>query len=123
MASGLPTCAYSISCKMATLRAVRGLEPDDRSQDLLPLQGQEVEMMARVEHNRWNVEKLLMGFRKPRRAEDCYEHAQFGQELQHDKNLYIHADIRPFDTLTPNAQQLDREISQYIPWLLRMTTL
>ncbi len=116
-------CAYSISCKMATLRAVRGLEPDDRSQDLLPLQGQEVEMMARVEHNRWNVEKLLMGFRKPRRAEDCYEHAQFGQELQHDKNLYIHADIRPFDTLTPNAQQLDREISQYIPWLLRMTTL
>ena len=28
-----------------------------------PLDGQEVETAARVEHNRWNVERLLMGYR------------------------------------------------------------
>ena len=116
-------CAYSISCKLATLRTMRGLEPDDRSQDLQDLSAEEVEMLARVEHNRWNTEKLLMGFRKPKKAEDKYENPSYDRELQNNKELYVHYDIRPFEQLPPDVQQLDYEISQYIPWLLRMTTL
>ncbi|MBO7491663.1 MAG: hypothetical protein J6T59_04400 [Bacteroidales bacterium] len=114
-------CAHNISCKVATLRALRNLEPDDSSQDLRPLNDEEVELMAFVEHNRWNTEKLLMGFRKPKRCEDRYESEQFDQELKRNKDLYIHYDILPFEKLTAASQQLDREIVKYIPWLLQMT--
>ena len=80
-------------------------------------------MLARVEHNRWNTEKLLMGFRKPKKAEDKYENPSYDRKLQNNKELYVHYDIRPFEQLPPDVQQLGYEISQYIPWLLRRTTL
>lgn len=51
---------------------MRGLKLDDNSQDTTPLSEMEVEELARVEHNRWNVEKLLMGYRKPHDNEDAY---------------------------------------------------
>ncbi|MBR4135825.1 MAG: hypothetical protein IKU03_05405 [Bacteroidales bacterium] len=115
-------CAYSISCKLDTLRAMRGMAPDDHTRDLQDLSAEEVEMLARVEHNRWNTEKLLMGFRKPKQAEDKYENPSYDRELQNNKELFVHYDIRPFEQLPSDVRQLDYEISQYIPWLLRMTT-
>ena len=46
---------------------------DDNSMDTKPLSDEEVEVLARLEHNRWNVEKLLMGYRKAHKDEDKYE--------------------------------------------------
>ncbi len=112
--------AYTMQIKLASLRAMRGRPHDDRSLDTSPLEDNETETMARIEHNRWNVEKLLMGFRKPRSNEDKYAHSDYADELANNKLLFIHHDIRPFDELD-DIQELDKELSRYIPWIMKMT--
>jgi hypothetical protein len=112
--------AYTIRTKLATLRAMRGLNLDDTSRDQNYLSETEVEEMARVEHNRWNVEKLLMGYRKPHRDEDKYANPDCAAELKKNKERFIHHDIRPFDQLGI-IKELDYEFSRYIPWIMRMT--
>jgi hypothetical protein len=112
--------AYAIRTKLATLRAMRGLDIDDTSRDCDMLTDDEVEVLAVVEHNRWNVEKLLMGFRKARKEEDKYEHEAFETDLKKNKKLFIHHDIRSFEALD-GIKRLDEEFSRYIPWIMRMT--
>lgn len=114
--------AYNIGTKLATLRAMRGLAPNDTSQDTQPLTEHEVDILARTEHNRWNVEKLLMGYRKPHRDEDKYLEVNkpFKNELKQNKNRFIHHDLRPYEQLE-GVEKLDMEFSRYLPWLLEMT--
>lgn len=112
--------AYTMRTKQRTLRAMRGLDIDDESRDYDTLSDYEVEQLAFVEHNRWNVEKLLMGYRKPRKDEDKYEHSEFADKLKKNKDLFIHHDIRPFDQLN-SIKELDYEFSRYIPWIMKMT--
>ena len=89
--------------------------------------------MAEVEHNRWNVEKLLMGFRKPIPEEDAYhldlsmyEKPEEKKKVFDDfkktnnKKQYIHADIRPFNQLN-EIQEIDKEIIRFIPWFIKMS--
>ena len=112
--------AYTIRTKLATLRAMRHLKLDDQSKDTAMLTDLEVEELAKVEHNRWNVEKLLMGYRKSRKEEDKYEYDEFASKLKNNKKLFIHHDIRPYDKLDIIAE-LDKEFSRYIPWIMKMT--
>lgn len=114
--------AYSLRIKLAMLRSMRGLRMDDDSADTRPLSDEEVKVLARLEHNRWNVEKLLMGFRKAHKDEDKYavEDEDMKMELKKNKDRFIHHDIRPFNQLDA-VQELDREFSRYIPWIVRMT--
>ena len=112
--------AYSIRCKLDSLRAMRGLDKDDHSRDQSPLTPTEIENIAKVEHSRWNVEKLLMGYRKPKPNEDKYNYEQYAKEWKSNKkNFYIHHDIRPFKDLG-DVKQLDYEIAKYIPWIINM---
>lgn len=113
-------CAYSIPYKLASLRAMRGLKLDDESHDQYPLTDNELQQIARVEHNRWNVEELLMGYRKPLPEEDKYNHSQYAKALKENKKLFIHHDIRPFDKLD-DVRMMDYEITRYIPWILKAT--
>ena len=112
--------AYTMRTKQRTLRAMRKLDIDDESRDYDTLSDYEVEIMAKVEHNRWNVEKLLMGYRKPHKDEDKYEYPEFANKLKKNKNLFIHHDIRPYDKLNA-IKELDKEFSRYIPWTMKMT--
>jgi hypothetical protein len=113
--------AYSIRCKLDSLRTFRELDKDDHSSDKQPLSLDEIEFIAAVEHNRWNVEKLLMGYRKAKPSEDKYIHTAYADEWKSNKkNFYIHHDIRPFNSLG-EIQQMDFEIAKYIPWILKMT--
>lgn len=112
--------SYTMRTKQRTLRAMRGLNIDNDSRDYDTLSDYEVEQLAVVEHNRWNVEKLLMGYRKPRKDEDKYEHSEFEGQLSMNKKLFIHHDIRPFDQLN-SIKELDYEFSRYIPWIMKMT--
>lgn len=114
--------SYAIRTKLASLRAMRGLDLNDKSQDMTTLSETEVKEMARVEHNRWNVEKLLMGYRRPHKDEDKYQVTddESPNKLGKNKNLFIHSDIRPFDQLG-DIKELDMEFSRYIPWIMRMT--
>lgn len=114
--------AYNLKIKLTILRSARGLGEDDSSHDIWPISDTEAEMLARIEHNRWNVEKLLMGFRKPRREEDKYteENKPYAKELERNKKRFIHHDIRPFDELN-EVKELDKEFARYIPWIIKMT--
>lgn len=114
--------AYSLRIKLAMLRSMRGLEMDDNSMDTRPLSDEEVNVLAQVEHNRWNVEKLLMGYRKAHKDEDKYavEDEDMKKKLKKNKDRFIHHDIRPFDQLDA-VKELDKEFSRYIPWIMRMT--
>ena len=111
--------AYNFPCKLASLRAMRGLAADDTSHDCDEILQSELDFFGLVEHNRWNVEKLLMGYRKALPEEDKYEHPE-AKMLAKNKKLFIHHDIRPFDELDI-VRELDYEIVKYIPWMLRMT--
>ena len=110
--------AYALETKAANLRAMRELDIDDTSHDQDALTNEEVEVIAKVEHNRWNVEKLLMGYRRCRPDEDSRLHPEFTSDLAKNKQLFIHHDILPFDQLG-DIQELDREFSRYIPWILK----
>lgn len=112
---------YSIPCKLASLRHMRGLKSDDTSHDLDQLTEEEVLELGIAEHNRWNVEKLLMGFRKVKPEEDKYIQKALTKDLvKGNKKLFIHHDIRPFDELD-EVKQLDFEVVKYMPWILKMT--
>ncbi len=114
-------CVYNIPIKLASLRAMRGLQPNDSSHDTDLLSENEIKIMGRVEHNRWNVEKLLMGYRKANDAEDKYCYPDHAKSLKNNKKLYIHHDIRPYDDLDESTKQWDLEIVKYIPWILKIT--
>lgn len=111
----------SFQFKLASLRAMRGLQPDDTSHDTDSLSEAEVAALAHTEHNRWNVEKLLMGYRKAKNTEDKYVHDELkGQGAKGNKKLFIHYDIRPFDELD-NVFKLDEEVVKYMPWIVKLT--
>lgn len=112
--------AYAIKTKQETLRAMRNLKIDDTSHDYDTLSDHEVESLAELEHNRWNVEKLLMGYRKALKHEDKYDHTDHASSLAKNKKLFIHHDIRKYGELG-SIDELDREFSRYIPWIMRMT--
>lgn len=112
--------SYTIRTKLACLRAMRKLDITDTSHDYEPLSVYEVDELAKVEHNRWNVEKLLMGYRKARANEDKFVHPEYEDDLKMNKKLFIHHDIRPYEGLG-DIQKLDCELSRYIPWIMKMT--
>lgn len=112
--------AYTIRTKLAILRSMRELALDDTSHDFQELSDKEVQELAKVEHNRWNVEKLLMGYRKPLKEEDKNVYKEFANNLKKNKNLYIHHDIRQFKELD-DIKILDEEYSRFIPWIMKMT--
>ena len=130
-------CADNIKCKLDTLRVMRGREitPNDILTD------DEVRVVAVMEHNRWNVEKLFMGFRVAKPVEcfydikDTIEHNEvkykgdlmdkfwdnYGNVKDNNKNLFIHSDIRPYDELNTKGKLLNEITAYCIPWILRMT--
>ena len=72
--------AYNIRFRERTLKA-------EGEKDLTHLSAGTLSQMAEVEHNRWNVEKLLMGFRKPMPEEDAYHMDLSLYEKQEDKKI------------------------------------
>lgn len=117
--------AYSFRCKRDSLRAMRNLDKDDASRDMDELSDIEVKHLAVVEHNRWNVEKLLMGYRKARPDEDKYKYPDKDAAKKFKENnrneLFIHHDIRPYDDLD-DVRTYDIEFTRKIPWVLKMTS-
>lgn len=110
--------AYNIPFRVRTFEAM-GIK------NLMQLDQDILERMGIVEHNRWTVEKLLMGFRKPLPHEDSYNLKADSRTINdfkknNNKRHFIHSDIRPYDQLD-SIQEIDKEIVRFIPWLLKMT--
>lgn len=112
--------ANNIPCKLASVRVMRGFEPNDYSHDTENIPEDILQELALVEHNRWTVEKLLLGFRMSHASEDKYAHPEFAKELSANKNLFIHHDIKPYEDLDI-VRNLDYEIVKLIPWIVSMT--
>jgi len=72
--------------------------------------------MARVEHNRWNMEKLLIGYR----ALTAKEESEWSNEKKKEvkKTRFIHHDICPYDDLQCKDQQNDKNIIEALPMVL-----
>ena len=73
---------------------------------------QELDILSKVEHNRWNVERLLSGYRPTNEEEteavlDDIENKKGKKLKKYYKNRWIHYDIRPFDDLRIDDSGLD----------------
>lgn len=113
-------CAYNIRYRIHTIQAMR-----DSKAPIESIKDKETETLGHVEHDRWNVEKLLLGYRKPKDDEDYYSKKNYvnGEKVKEmkdaHKELFIHCDIRPYTELD-EIQEIDREIIRYIPWFIEM---
>lgn len=68
------------------------------------LTANEIDMLSRLEHNRWNVDRLLSGYRPTNEEEsanvfDDIENKRGKKVKKYYKNRGIHYDIRPFEDL------------------------
>ena len=80
-------------------------------------------MLAEIEHNRWNIEELLLGYRPVYKNEDDIIDADKSRKKEY-KNRFIHYDIRPFNELkTDNsgrkANEYDEVIVRSLPLILK----
>ena len=89
-----------------------GLEPTRKSVDALYAEA--LEALSEVEHRRWMLSVLLMGYRAAPKCERA-DRSRF-KELK-DKE-FIHLDIAPFDELVHDTDKKDRLIVQNIPYII-----
>lgn len=77
--------------------------------------------MAIVEHNRWNMEKLLVGYRAPH--VDEYEKMKLDSKYLKamKEGQHVHYDIRPFDELSKSSKQNDRNIVDSLPMIIKFS--
>jgi len=81
-----------------------------------------VEVLAEVEHYRWNMEQLLGGYRPMTEAEAADLRA--GRVSRADlKSRYIHPDLVPYACLSEESRNYDRAIVRSIPNVLQICRL
>ncbi|GMO42379.1 MAG: hypothetical protein Pg6C_03860 [Treponemataceae bacterium] len=104
-------CANYMGVKQRSLGIREGMELD----------AQQIRLAARMEHNRWVAEKLLMGFRAPSPAEAASIAAE--KKREYYKARLIHEDIKSYDALGEDGKQIDVKIydiniSRALPYML-----
>lgn len=94
--------AHSFWCKMRNI----GLNHDAP----ISLDERQIDVLAKVEHNRWNMEQLLLGFR-PTSVEETKEILSASGRGKDDfkKKLMAHLDLRCMDEL----KKVDQEVVEY----------
>lgn len=102
--------AYSIRFKLRSL----GITDYDN----LQLDAGQIDCLAKVEHNRWNVEKLLLGYRKPTSAEWESMHADADLRKEYKKKM-VHPDICPYNELSDESVSYDKCIAAGIPLVVK----
>ena len=89
-----------------------GLEPTRKSVDALD--DGALDALSEVEHRRWMVSVLLMGYSAAPKGERT-DRSRF-KELKNKE--FIHLDIAPFDELVHDTDKKDRLIVQNIPYII-----
>jgi hypothetical protein len=100
---------------------IRSFDLDDKVEKI---DVEQIELMSRVEHNRWNMEKLLMGYRATTPLEKELIAKDLSKKSYFKKTLFAHNDIVPFDELLAdasgtNAQEYDRRIMKSLPLIIK----
>jgi hypothetical protein len=89
------------------------------------LDSKTIELLAEVEHNRWNIEELLLGFR-PTTAEEKKIIGKSSAEKETYKAKFVHNDICPYKKITDtddekikNTKEYDICLSESIPMIIK----
>lgn len=100
---------YNASSILSKLRSIGYDKPMWNA--IKKLTSEEVRILSAVEHNRWNVEELLLGYRPVTAAEQ--EEIEENITLKGDyRNRMIHYDIRSYDALCAKYEALRPKLSQ-----------
>ena len=94
--------------------------------DYLALSADEIAVLTEVEHNRWSVEELILGYRPPTDEEMARVEADITLKRALRKQM-VHYDLRAFDDLRrdatgKNVQVYDQALVQGMPLILRTCT-
>jgi hypothetical protein len=95
---------------------LRSIGLDKESAKSATFSKEQIERMAYTEHCRWNMEKLLMGYRALGENE---RGKGLNLKLLKD-NMFVHHLIKPYADLTEGEKELDRNIITKLPDILRM---
>lgn len=101
--------AYSIGYKLRSI----GI-----SDSYVRLNDDQIALLSEVEHNRWNMEKLLLGFRKPTVEEEERIKSSKEEGNIFKKKRFVHPDIRPYDELKLSSKEYDMCITAGIPLIV-----
>lgn len=101
--------ANSFAVKMRSI----GKNPDALPVPLV-LTDEEVSLLAEVEHNRWNVERLLLGSRpfKDEKEKAEYEQGDAETRTKMKEKDFIHPDITPYSLLNAYSKNIDWQITK-----------
>lgn len=95
----------------------------DNREECYALTKEETDLLTEVEHNRWSVEELILGYRPANEEETAQVLNNTGQKKElRDKK--IHYDLRAFDDLRAdgtgkNVNVYDRALIQAIPLIIK----
>ncbi|MCM1503082.1 MAG: hypothetical protein NC115_10525 [Bacteroidales bacterium] len=113
---------YAANSIPLKLRSV-GIDPDDCKAFQERLSEDDVHILAEVEHNRWNVERLLIGFsamtsKQRNELNDMLadeERREAGKKLNNEKREnFIHKDLAPYSELPDSTKEYDIAIVRNI---------
>lgn len=111
--------AMTIPSKMRSI----GLGEDDWDK-FYDISQQDIEILAQVEHNRWNVEELILGYRPCTDEEQNKIAADIETQKDAFKARKIHYDLRAYNDLRPDktgksAQVYDLCLSSALPLIAK----
>ncbi len=113
--------AMTLNVKMHSL----GHDASDSS-TFYAVSRQEIEILTEVEHNRWNIEELILGYRPVEPDEEKAVEGNIALKKML-RNKKIHYDIRSFadlrnDATGKNVNVYDMALSQGIPLIIKTCT-
>lgn len=83
------------------------------------LNEEQVQLLSEVEHNRWNVEELLLGYRPVTEDEQsAIKQNPALKNLKRDKE-YAHYDIRPYTDLSEASKAYDIALTRHLLLIVR----
>lgn len=97
---------------------LRSIGYDINSGEPLTISDTDKDNLARVEHNRWNMEKLLIGYRALH--EDEWKDLENGKvtKSQLKNEQFVHNCLVPYDKLSKEDKVLDKNIIETLPMIL-----
>ena len=110
---------YSAASIWTKLRSLTGADDVQPTKELIESR---INILAQMEHNRWMVEELLLGYRPVDKQED--QAIDENRELKAvKKQLFIHYDIRPYEGLKTDehgrdVRENDKLIVRNIPIII-----
>lgn len=96
---------------------LRSIGENEESIRTATLSDEQIEKMAYTEHSRWNMEKLLMGYRP---LNDKEREVENDTKKKLKNNMFVHHLIKPYKDLSEEDKQLDRNIIKKLPDIIRM---